>query len=233
VSQAAETIATQASRVLASQAQRAEAGALLAETDLRSPFAGVVLNRAVNVGSLATSGAPAFTVAEIDKVKVAFSVTDAKIGSLHLGDQLSVLCDAVSPQPLTGIVTVVASGGDGQSSTFRVEVTLANGDHRILPGMVASVMVPTGIKSSAATATVPLAALVRRPEMGNSFGVYVVTGENGKRIARFRAIEVGPIEKDSVAILGGLAPGMEVVTRGNADLRNGDSVVNTTEGAQQ
>ena len=99
--------------------------------------------------------------------------------------------------------------------------------------MVASVMVPTDNKSRGAATTVPLAALVRRPEMGNSFGVYVVTGENGKRIAHFRAVDVGPMEKDSVTILGGLTPGMEVVTRGNADLRNGDSVVNTTEGAQQ
>jgi len=45
-------------------------------------------------------------------------------------------------------------------------------------------------------------------------------------------VDVGPIEKDSVTILGGLTPGTEVVTRGNADLRNGDSVVDTTEGAQ-
>ena len=232
VSQAAEAIATQASRVKSSKAQQAEAGDLLAEAELRSPFAGVVLTRAVNIGSLVTSGGPAFTVAEIDKVKVAFSVTDAKIGSLHLGDRLSVLCDAVSPQPLTGIVTVVASGADGQSSTFRVEVTLANGDRRILPGMVATVMVPIGNKRRGAAATVPLAALVRRPETGNSFGVYVVTEENGKRVAHFRAVDVGPIEKDSVTILGGLTPGTEVVTRGNADLRNGDSVVDTTEGAQ-
>ena len=99
--------------------------------------------------------------------------------------------------------------------------------------MIATVMVPTGNKSSVAAATVPLAALVRRPEMGNSYGVYVVTAENGKRIARFEAVDVGPIDKDSVAILGGLTPGMEVVTRGNADLKNGSPVVDTTEGAQQ
>jgi HlyD family secretion protein len=233
VSQAAEAIATEASRVQASQAQRAEAGALLAETELRSPFAGVVLTRGVNVGSLVASGGAAFTVAEIDKVNVAFSVTDAKIGSLHLGDRLSVLCDAVSPQPLTGIVTVVAAGADGQSSTFRVEVTLVNGDHRIRPGMVAAVVGPTANKRGGTAATVPLTSLVHRPEIGSNYGVFVVTEENERRFAHLQSVQVGSIEGNKVAILGGLNPGMEVVMRGNADLRDGDLVVNTTEGEQQ
>ena len=230
VRQASAGISLQATQMKTSEARRIEADSLLVETELRAPFTGVVLGRDINAGSLVPSGGAAITLAEIDKVKVSFSVPDTKIRNLHLGDRLSLICEAVSSKPITGTVTVVAAVADRQSSTFRVDVTLPNADRRLRPGMITSVVIASDSKPIGAIASVPMSALIHRPSMGDGYGVFVIANEQGKSIARLRSIQPGQIEGDDIAILNGLEAGANVVVRGNTDLQDGDTVVEATQG---
>jgi len=232
VAEAKEAIATQSARVYAATAQRREARALLADTELHAPFDGVIVSRNINIGSLVAEGATAFSFADVNRVKVAFSVPDIALHSLHLGDHLPVSCDAVSSELLTGTVTLIAATADAQSSTFRIEVTLANSDHHIHPGMVAAVTMPTSKNSVLPEASIPLNALVHRPEMKDSYGVFAVVQEGTKKIARLRLIQLGEIHGDSAEVLKGLEPGTEVILMGGDTLLDGDAITDVGEGAK-
>ena len=228
-SQAAAAVSAQAANIRSSEARQMEASALLRDTELRAPFSGVVVRRNVTLGSLIASGASAFTVAEIEKVRVLFSVPDLKIGSLHLGDRLPVQCEASGSASFLGVVTLLAAAANRQTSTFNVEVTLANVDRSLRPGMIATVSLPSTKREVRAIAVVPLAAVVHRPDIPGGYGVFTITTTAGRSVAHLQAVRPGPMEGDDVTIQSGLRPGAVVVVEGSADLLDGQTVAGTPD----
>ena len=67
----------------ANQARRSQANISLGDATLRAPLSGVIVRRAVEVGSLAGPSAPAFTIAEDTQlVKVVFGVPDVVVAKV-------------------------------------------------------------------------------------------------------------------------------------------------------
>ena len=228
-SQAAAAASTQAANIRSSEARQTEASALLGYTELRAPFSGVVVRRNVTFGSLIAMGQSSFTVAEIDKVRVSFSVPDTKIGNLHFGDLLAVQCEALGSASLPGAVTLLAAGANRQTSMFNVEVTLPNADHNLRPGMIATVSLPSSTPEVRVFTAVPLAAMVHRPDVPGGYGVFTVTTTAGRSVAHLQAVRPGPIEGNDVTIQSGLRPGAVVVVQGSADLLDGQTVRGTAD----
>jgi multidrug resistance efflux pump len=141
------------------QAQAALAGAqaALAEVDTKigklnvaAPSAGIVLDRLVAVGELATQGAPLLTLANLDQVTLTVYVPEADLGRVRLGQAAEVTVDSYS-DTFAGLVTHIARRAEFTpknvdtreervNMVFAVEITLENADHRLLPGMPADAL---------------------------------------------------------------------------------------------
>lgn len=205
-------------QVQAAQAQLAADQLDVDWTRIVAPADGVVLQRNVDVGSLAQPGTVAFQLADTAQVKAVFGVPDVSLGTVQMGSTQTVVTDAYPGQEFTGRVTEISAAADTQTRVFSVEVTIPNTDGRLRSGMIASLRV--GAAAAAAVPVVPLAAVVRDPGPGGGFAVYVVA--DGR--ATIRPVRLGTVYGDVVAVPEGLRPGDGVIVRGATLVADGSPV---------
>lgn len=215
-------------RVAAARADIELAMSALRDCALVAPATGVILERRVEVGALASTGMVAFVLGDVSSVKARFGIPDAMIHTVRLGDPMNVMIEAVAGTTFAGRVTAVAPAADAQSRVFDVEVTIPNQDGRLRPGMIGTVAVdPTAADGRAATESplaVPLTAIVRSEAGAGQFGVLVVSRESDREVARLRRVELGEVVGNLIAVRDGVAAGERVVVSGATLLADGDAV---------
>jgi multidrug efflux system membrane fusion protein len=192
----------------------------LGDSDLKAPFSGFLLNRYIELGSLASPSSAAFSIADISSVKATFGVPDYALSRVRLGRQLSIaLEDDVTP--IVGHVTSIAPSADTRNRVFAVEVTVANHRGRLKPGMIASVSI--GESSHSSAPSVPLSAIVPYPSEAGRFAVMVAQERAGKSTASLREVQLGATHESSIAVIG-VQPGEKVVAVGAQLLKDGEPI---------
>src|SRR5262245_42360794 len=88
VDAAAAGVAAAKQRASAAAAQAREAEIALADTELRAPFDGVLLERRIDMGALVSPVLPAFTVADLREIKARFSAPDTALRLFQIGQSL-------------------------------------------------------------------------------------------------------------------------------------------------
>jgi len=108
----ADTAAARAegARVRAEQARTA-----LRDTSLRAPMSGVVLDRRVEIGTLASAGLVAASIADLSSVKATFGVPDTIVRSLRMGTPQTVSLEAFRGQSFDGRISRIAQAADSKS----------------------------------------------------------------------------------------------------------------------
>ena len=215
---------TAIARVESARASLALARISLGDTALRSPFAGLVIDRQVERGSLVAPGTVGFVLADVRSVKAIFGVPDALVARLPVGAALTVTSDAIQGREFAGRVSAVSPAADPQTRVFTVEVTIANADRLLKPGMIASVAVdaPAAGEQDAKRGLVPLAAIVSSGADG--YAVFVVEDDGGSAVARRRPIVLGDVAGNAIEVRSGLALGEQVVVAGATLVKDGDAV---------
>ncbi len=199
----------------ADQAHHGQAAQSLADCSLRAPLDGYVLKRSVEVGSLVSPGAAAFSIGDVRAVKVVFGVADVVIGSMKPGAEQTVSVEAVPDRKFRGQITRVAPSADPSSRVFEVEVTIPNQDGALKSGMIAALEVDhRGAAPTSRGRLVPLNAVVRPPGQAQGYAVFVVEGPPGKQQARLRRVELGDVSGNLIQVTSGLQGGERVIVRG-------------------
>jgi RND family efflux transporter MFP subunit len=190
----------------------------LRDTSLFAPFAGVLVQRSVEIGGLVAPGAAAFTVADLASVKATFGVPDVVLVHLKPGRRLEVLAEALPDRRFQGLVTNIAAVADSATRLFQVQVTIPNPDRVLRPGMIATIALETGARSGAVP-VVPLSAIVRPKEGETGFAVIVIDGTQAKR----RGVTLGETYGDRIAVAG-LRAGERVISSGAPLIGDGETV---------
>lgn len=145
--------------------ERRVADAQLALRTVRSPFAGVVVERYVSPGERVEER-PLVRVAVIDPLRVELMVPTAQYGSLAVGDRVTIRPELPGVDAVVATVRHVDRVLDAASNTFRVRLSLPNPKYRLPAGLRCKADLPaTPSAAGAATAPrpVPSAAPVRSP----------------------------------------------------------------------
>jgi multidrug efflux system membrane fusion protein len=208
-------------RYTASQARRSQAAISLGDATLRAPLEGVIIRRAIEVGSLAGPTVPAFTIADTRVVKVVFGVPDVVVAGLKLGDTLPIQAEAVPGALLKGRITRISSSADPTSRVFEVEATLPNSEGRLRVGMLATLRLPGAAAEPGLL--VPLDAVVRPADDSAGYAVYVVEEASGTNAA-LRRVRLGEVSGNQIEVLEGLQPRDRVVVRGATIVTDGQAV---------
>jgi RND family efflux transporter MFP subunit len=210
-------------RFTASRARQSQAAISMADATLRAPIDGVILKRAVEVGSIAGPSVPAFTIADTRIVKVVFGVPDVIVANLSLGGPLTIQAEAIPGTTLEGRITRISPSADPNSRVFEVEAALPNRDGRMKVGMLATLRLGDG--ASGETMYVPLAAVVRPVGDSAGYAVYVVRDSAGNgSAARLRRVTLGDVSGNLIAVREGLAREDRVIVRGATIVADGQSV---------
>ena len=224
VSQA--TIDTDAANLKNAKAQVAQQQAILDKKTLRAPFAGHLGIRAVDLGQYLGAGTVIVTLQALDPIFMDFFVPQQAVDQVKIGEQIAVKVDAYKDQTFAGEISAINPKVDASSRNVQVRATLKNADHRLLPGMYATVEIPTGAPVN--LITLPQTAISFSP-YGDT--VYIVddkgAGADGKPqlVARQSFITTGATRGDQVAVLKGVGEGDLIVTSGQLKLHNGSSVL--------
>jgi len=161
-------------------------------------------------------------------VKARFGIPDAMIETVHLGDLLDVVVEAVGGTTVKGRVSAIAPAADAHSRVFDVEVTIANGEGRLRPGMIGTVAIARAPRESRtaehASLAVPLTAVVRAESGSGQFAVVVVQRESTGDVARLRHVELGHVLGNVISVVKGVSPGERVVVTGATLLVDGEPV---------
>jgi len=218
--QAEQKFSTTQAAVDNAKAALRQAELTLGDSDLKSPFSGVLLNRYIDMGSLVSASSPAFTIADISFAKATFGVPDYALSRVRLGEQMGItLQDDVTP--IVGRVTSISPGADTRNRVFTIEVTVTNRGARLKPGMIASLSL--GEISRPSTPSVPLSAIVPCPSKPGCFGVMVAQERSGKWTAGLREVQLGVTSESSIAV-GGVQLGEKVIAVGAQLLKDGDPI---------
>lgn len=144
--------------------ERRVAEAQLALRTVRSPFAGVVVERYVNMGERVEER-PLLRVAVIDPLRVELMVPTAQYGTLSPGDRITIRPELPGTDAVVATINHVDRVLDPASNTFRVRLTLPNPSYRLPAGLRCKADLP-GPLNAAAPATAPAAATGIKPTMG-------------------------------------------------------------------
>jgi len=224
VSQA--TLDTDAANLKNAKAQVAQQQAMIDKKVLRAPFSGHLGIRAVDLGQYLGPGTVIVTLQALDPIFVDFYAPQQAVDQIRLGQPVTVKVDAFKDQTFTGEILAINPKVDTGSRNVLIRATLKNPDHKLLPGMYATVDITTGSPQN--YVTLPQTAITYNP-YGDT--VYVVeskgTDAEGKpqMVARQTFIAVGPTRGDQVAVLKGVDDGDMVVTAGQIKLHNGSVVL--------
>lgn len=210
-------------RVSGAESQVQEAQIQLQDTLLKCPLDSVVVNRAVERGSLVAPGTRAYVLADLTSVKALFGVPDHILKQIKTGDTLTVTVETLQDKEFKGAVTAISPSADPKSRVFEVEITIANPDFHLRDGMVATVRT-AGMAVERSIPVVPLSAVVRPPGESQGYMVFLVEDGDGRKLARGHRVKIGQIFGNSVAIIEGLSSRDSVVTTGASLLSEGVAV---------
>jgi len=224
VSQA--TLDTDAANLKNAKAQVAQQQAIIDKKLLRAPFAGHLGIRAVDLGQYLGPGTVIVTLQALDPIYVDFFAPQQSVDQIRLNQSVTVKVDAFKDQTFVGDISAINPKVDTTNRNVQIRATLKNADHKLLPGMYATVDIAVG--SPKTYVTLPQTAITYNP-YGDT--VYVVEGKgndaDGKPhlTARQTFVTVGLTRGDQVAILKGVDEGDMIVTAGQIKLHNGSVVL--------
>ena len=180
---------------------------------LKSPVAGVVVERNINPGQElrpdAQGDKPLFVVSDPSKLWFVLDVTEKDIGAVKPGTDVRIAATSLGDDRVNGKIVHVADLVDPQTRTVKARGIVESSDERLKAEMyiVAKVHMPatTGF-------LVPARAVYLRGEQ------YFVFVDDGSGKYTRRAVLVGPIADGRQVILEGLAADQRVVVDGNLQL---------------
>ena len=214
----------------AAKREVSEAGVALqqAEDDLKnsrlvSPIPSAVISRNyIEKNERVQAGQPIFQIMDLSQVRVAFGVSDTKVGTFEIGQTVTVTADAFPGETFTGRITKIFPAADLKTRTFEIEMTIDE-PKGLKPGMVVTILVGRQAKML----LLPMTA-VQRGSGKDDYIVYVVVDENGKKIARQRRVKLDGVYDNRIRLVEGsdsqVGEGEIIVVTGAFRLIDGQTV---------
>lgn len=161
---------------------------------------------------------PGFAVAEIaplDELIADIDLIGPELGRVEVGLAARIRHYAFDDTLFAGEVIRLSPVLDPVKHTFRAEVTVANAERLLRPGMFVEVVLVVEQRQDV--------VVVPRDAIANRAGKTVVFAMDGQRVSR-RDVRLGLGDDDKVQVLDGVAVGDRVVVRGLETLIDGNRV---------
>jgi multidrug efflux pump subunit AcrA (membrane-fusion protein) len=200
------------------------AAAQLSYSEIRSPIDGVVTDRPLYVGDIATANQPILTVMNTSRLIAKAHIPQSDAATLKVGNPAELKVTGVD-DPIPGRVSLVSPALDPGSTTIEVWVEARKPDPALKPGMTVSVSMTA--KTAKEAIGVPTAAVFKTSEGAD---YVLVAGSDNK--AHQKTVQIGVHNKDFTQIVSGVNAGDPVITSGGYAVPDGTQIQIEKPGAE-
>ena len=204
-------------QLAAAKGKNAEVEAGLNYSKIVSPIDGVVTDRPVYPGEMASNSGPIITVMNLSEIVARAHIDQQQASQLKVGDAATISV-AGQPGALKGKVSLVSPALDPNSTTVEVWVQAPNPGQRLKPG--SDVQVQIVAQAVPHAIVIPAEALLTTSEGDNS--VIILDTDNKPHKKK---VKVGIRDGGEVQVTEGLQGGERVVTVGAFALSQEDDPV--------
>jgi RND family efflux transporter MFP subunit len=182
---------------------------------LTSPIDGMITLRAFDNGDVA-GAQPILQVMQINPVKLKINVSESFYTKVKLGMAVKATTDIYGTEKFDGKISLIYPTIDPLTRTFACEISVANGNNKLRPGMYGRVELNLG---RAETILVSDKAIVKQAGTNDK---YVYVEKNG--VVEYRLVELGRRLNDKYEVVKGVNEGENVVVTGQTRLLDGMKV---------
>ncbi|MDY6863467.1 MAG: efflux RND transporter periplasmic adaptor subunit [Thermodesulfobacteriota bacterium] len=170
-------------------------------TKIRAPFSGVITQKSVNKGDLASPGFTLMILEDYNNYRLKAVVDESKVKKITLGQKVDIVIEALSEERIEGRVKEIIPRVDPVTRKFlvKIDLPLISG---IMSGMYGKAYFPM---EDQPLLLVPQKAL---SECGQLSSLFVVN-ENG--VVERRLVKVGKRYGDNIEILSGISPDESII----------------------
>jgi RND family efflux transporter MFP subunit len=177
--------------------------------EIVAPFAGTIMTKSVEPGTLAVPGAPLFTIEREGTLRLEVSVEESKLALAKVGTSVSVTIDGID-RSFNGKVAEIVPSVDAAARTGTVKIDLP-ALPELRPGLFGRASFGAGSRQAL---TIPIASVMERGQLQS---VYVADNQ----AARVRLVTLGARVNGNVEVLSGLDRGDSVIVPIPANLTDG------------
>jgi multidrug efflux pump subunit AcrA (membrane-fusion protein) len=192
------------------------AEAQLSYSEIRSPINGVVTDRPLYPGELATANQPLLTVMDISKLIAKAHIAQSEAASLKVGNPAELRVPGLD-DTVKGRVTLVSPALDPGSTTIEVWVEASKPDPALRPGITVTLSITA--KTMKDAIVVPTSAVFKSPEGAD---IVLLAGSDGH--AHVKTVQIGVRAADRTQIVSGIKAGDAVITSGGYALPDNTAI---------
>ncbi len=185
------------------------------KTKILAPFDGVIGLKKVSVGDYVQAGAEIVNLERIATLTVDFRVPERYLRVAVVGGKVEIELDAFPGTVYEGTIYAVDPRVRTTDRSVAIRARLDNSKRQLRPGLFARIRLIVGRQVTAIV--VPEEAIIPR---GDRRYVFRIVDEK----AVLSEVKTGLRETGRVEIVGGLKPGDQIITAGQAKVRNGSQV---------
>jgi RND family efflux transporter MFP subunit len=210
---------------LSAEGQMLNAEAQLSYSQIRSPIDGVVTDRPLYAGDLATANQPILTVMNLSRLIAKCHIAQSDAAMLKVANPADLAVSGLD-EPIKGRVTLVSPALDPGSTTIEVWVEAIKPNPALKPGMTVEVSVTA--KTVKDALVVPTPSVFRNNQGAN---YVVIAGSDGH--AHLKTVQVGVHNAEFSQVAGGVNPGEPIITSGGYALPDNTQIKIEAPGAEE
>lgn len=203
-----------------SEAQAALLREQLARHWLVAPFAGVVVERLVDVGEWVQASDAVLTLVSDAELRFDVRAPQEWYGRIDSDARIALRIDGRAEPVSDAAVAAEVPASDPASRSFLLRLAVPAQDPPLLPG--ASGTVELGLRGERRVFAVPREALVSYPDGGRA--LWLAVDEGGSLVARSVRVQLDSAISDPALVTEGLSGGERVIVRGHTRLRDGEAL---------
>lgn len=210
-----ETVKALEKRFRIVKAAAEEADTMLSYTKIYAPFDGVITQKKVHVGDLASPGMPLLEIEDPTRLRVESYIPESLIDFIKFGESIEIQPSA-DGKSVMGSIVEIAPSLNPLSRTFLIKISLPE-KSEMRSGQFARVLIKS---KQVKTLLVPRQSITN---LGQIERIFVAS--QGK--VSLRIVKTGATYDDKIEVLSGLNPGEKVIINEIGNLRDGQSIETT------
>ncbi|KAJ49081.1 multidrug efflux pump subunit AcrA (membrane-fusion protein) [Clostridium tetanomorphum] len=210
----------QSIQVAVAQVEQSQAGVNYIKSQLdnliiKSPIAGVVSAKNIDIGQIASSPSNSVTIINSSNLIAKINIPDKMVNRIKVGQSVNVKINALEGKKISGIINNISPDVDTKNNSYIVKVKIDNSNGEIKSGMFAKISLPSENKSS--ILTVPNEAIKIE---NNVKYLYIVESGKVKKVS----ISTGISNDKITEITSNLKEGTNIIIDGQNFLSEGEKV---------